>query len=469
MIGEILGGQYKLVSLLGRGGMGAVYEGICQQTQRRVAIKVLHDHLAHGEAAQRFWREAEAARRIRSEYIVQITEAGTCASTGKLYLVTELLEGKDLQHWIDRIGPLSIRGALRLTVQALRGLRDAHASRVVHRDIKPGNLFLAQTESGALKLKILDFGIAKLHREPFSQGVTTNVTATGSLLGSPLYMSPEQVQDSRKVDFRTDIWALGSVLYAALAGRAPFQHLSSIGQLLVAISVKPAKSIVEVAPWVPVEVAAIVHRALEINPDDRYPSAEAMLADVEKLVTEGEILEEDLLSSGEGFRAAYLSSTPPAEDAPRFVMGDDGQRIRGDEATVAAPNSEAFSQTEFQPRPVERSAVPKLGNQVAGRHVTIDPRRLLGDRSELWTLSLDVHRDLSTLVSRIWKSLRRAGAKLPPMSYGTEWVLFEPRTQKIVTLPGPEVGKVSLDEAGIRSGGVLWIVVPEGKEGKEGK
>lgn len=449
--------------------MGAVYEGICQASGRRVAVKVLHDHLTHGEAAHRFWREAEAARRIRSEYIVQIAEAGTCAVTGKLYLVTELLEGKDLQHWIDRIGPLSIRGALRLTVQALRGLRDAHASRVVHRDIKPGNLFLAQSESGALKLKILDFGIAKLHREPFSQGVTTNVTATGSLLGSPLYMSPEQVQDSRNVDHRTDIWSLGSVLYAALSGRAPFQHLSSIGQLLVAISVQPAKSIMEVAPWVPAEVAAIVHRALEINPDARYSSAAAMLADLEKLVTEGEILEEDLLSSGEGFRAAFLSSVPPAEETPRFVVGSgDEHARRGDDATIAAANADGFSQTEFQHRPVERSAVPKLGNQVAGRHVTIDPRRLLGERSELWTLSLDVHRDLSTLVSRIWKSLRRAGAKLPPMSYGTEWVLFEPRTQKYVSLERSEGGKVSLDEAGIRSGGILWIVVPEGKEGNVG-
>jgi hypothetical protein len=116
---------------------------------------------------------------------------------------------------------------------------------------------------------------------------------------------------------------------------------------------------------------------------------------------------------------------------------------------------------------VERSAVPKLGSQVAGRHVTIDPRRLLGERTELWTLSLDVHPNLSTLISRIWKSLRRAGAKLPPMSYGTEWVLFEPRTQKVVSLEGPEGAKISLDEAGIRSGGVLWVVVPEGKQGKE--
>jgi eukaryotic-like serine/threonine-protein kinase len=352
VIGEILGKQYKLVSLLGRGGMGTVYEGICQesgdwgagrqrrpeasivQPGRRVAVKVLHDHLAQGDTARRFRREAEAAQRIRSEHIVQIAEAGTCDVSGKLYLVTELLEGKDLQHWIDRIGPLSIRGALRLTLQALRGLRDAHISGVVHRDIKPGNLFLAQTESGALKLKILDFGIAKIHRDPFLSGGMTNVTASGSLLGSPLYMSPEQVQDSRRVDHRTDIWSLGSVLYATLSGRAPFQHISSIGPLLVAISVQRVKPIVNVAPWVPAEVAAIVHRALENDPEARYPNAEAMLMDIERLVGDGEILEEDLLSSGQGFRAAYLSNLPPVEETPRHVVGfvvgsGDEQAVRG--------------------------------------------------------------------------------------------------------------------------------------------
>jgi len=480
VIGEILDNRYKLVSLLGRGGMGAVYEASCEaicdatgeEKGARYAVKVLHDHLAEGEAAQRFRREADAARRVDNPHIVRIVEGGTCGVTGHLFLVTELLAGNDLQHWLDRIGPLSLRGALRITAQALRGLRDAHAARVVHRDIKPGNLFLAQNPSGSLTLKILDFGIAKVHREPFSQAMTTNVTATGSLLGSPLYMSPEQVQDSRNVDHRTDLWSLGSVLYAMLSGRAPHQHLASIGQLLVAICVHPPRPLVEVAPWVPSEIAAIVHRALEIDPAARYPNAAAMLADVERFVTEGELIEDDLLSSRDGFRAAYLSSVPPSlpldppYTPPRVVVGPgEDKPIRGDDATMFAPGLDGLSRTEMQPRIVERSAVPKLGAQVAGRHVTVDPRRLLGDKSELWTLSLDVHRDLSTLISRIWKALRRAGAKVPPMSYGTEWVLYEPRTQKFVADSGRDGIKMTLDEAGIRSGGVLWIMVPEGKTG----
>jgi len=442
--------------------MGAVYEAHCEDTGlfksgARVAVKVLHHHLAQGDTAQRFWREAEAARRIKSEHIARIVDAGTCTSTGRLFLVHELLEGNDLQHWLDRIGPISIPGALRMAMHALRGLQEAHAARVVHRDIKPANLFLAREAGGTLAVKILDFGIAKVLREPFSQMSSTNMTATGSMLGSPLYMSPEQVQDSRKVDPRTDLWSLGAALYAALSGRAPHQHLSSVGQLLVAICVHPAKSIVEVAPWLPPEIAAIVHRALEIDPARRYPNAAAMLADIEKLIPEGELREEDLLSSDNGFRTVYLSSVPPS--APGIGTSQD-KPIRGDEATMIAPGHEAFSDTEMQPRVVERSAVPKLGAQVAGRHVTVDPRRLLGEKSELWTLSLDVHRDLSTLIARIWKAMRRAGAKVPPMTYGTEWALYEPRTHKFVSDSGPAGGKVTLDEAGIRSGAVLWIVQP---------
>jgi serine/threonine protein kinase len=465
VIGEVLGNRYKLVSLLGRGGMGAVYEAFCEQTGARFAVKVLHDHLAEGEAAQRFRREADAARRVDNPHIVRIVEGGTCRVTGHHFLVTELLEGHDVQHWLDRIGPISLRGALRITAQALRGLREAHAARVVHRDIKPGNLFLVQNPNGSLVLKILDFGIAKVHREPFSQAATTNMTATGSLLGSPLYMSPEQVQDSRNVDHRTDLWSLGSVLYALLSGHAPHQHLSSIGQLLVAICVHPARPLVEVAPWVPAEVAAIVHRALEIDPAARHSNAAAMLADVERFVTDGALIEDDLLSSNSGFRAAYLSSLPPGSPARLVVRPSEDKPIRGDAATVLAPVVEDLARTEMHSRIVERSAVPKLGAQVAGRHVTVDPRRLLGEKSELWTLSLDVHRNLSTLISRIWKALRRAGAKIPPMSYGTEWVLYEPRTRTFVSDIGRDGQKITLDEAGIRSGSVLWIMVPEGKTG----
>lgn len=463
MIGEVLDRKYKLVSLLGQGGMGAVYEALCEGTGARVAVKVLHHHLAHGESAQRFWREAEAARRLESEYIVRVIDAGTCRNTGHLFLVTELLEGHDLQHWLDRIGPISPRGALRIAVQALRGLEQAHAARVVHRDIKPANLFLARDGRGMLTVKILDFGIAKVHREPFSSGTTTNMTATGSMLGSPLYMSPEQVQDSRRVDARTDVWALGCVLYAAFSGRAPHQDLASVGQLLVSICVHPAKPIVEVAPWVPTEIAAIVHRALEIDPALRYPSASAMLADLCRWVPEADLLEEDLLSSADGFRAVYLSSMPPSApvDTPHVGHRSSQNRpIRGDEATVAAAPV-AFVDTEVHHRPIERSAVPKLGAQIAGRHVTVDPRRLLGENCELWTLSLDVHKDLSMFIGRIWKSMRRAGSKIGPRSYGVEWILYEPRTQRVVLNGVWDGAKMSLEEAGIRSGAVLWLMAPE--------
>lgn len=466
MIGEVIDQRYEIISLLGRGGMGTVYEGVCHDTRRRVAVKVLHHHLADGEAAQRFRREAEAAGRIKSDHIVRIIEAGTCKTTGQLFLVTELLEGCDLQQWLDRYGPLGLRGALRLAAQALRGLSDAHAARVIHRDIKPANLFLAQQPSGTYTLKILDFGIAKLQREPFSHAMTTDMTATGNLLGSPMYMSPEQVQDSRRVDVRTDLWSLGSVLYAALAGHAPHQHLSTVGQLLVAICVHPAKPLANVAPWVPADIAAIVHRTLEIDPAARYANAREMLADVEKFVTEGELVDEDLLSSGTGFRAVYISTNPPSDPvkSPRIVLGSkDDASVRGDEVTMHAPAQIGLSETEIPLRAIERSAVPKLDKHVVGRYVTVDPRRMLGEHSELWTLSLDVHRDLSTLVSRVWKALRRGGAKIPPMSYGVEWVLYEPRTQRFVTFDHPTGEKKTLEDAGIRSGAVLWVVAPSGE------
>lgn len=465
MIGEIIAQKYKLLSLLGRGGMGAVYEAVAQDTDTHVAVKVLHHHLADGEAAQRFRREADAARRIKSEHIVRIVDAGTCPATGHLFLVTELLDGCDLQQWLDRYGPLALRGALRVVAQALRGLSEAHAARVVHRDIKPANLFLARQPDGTYLLKILDFGIAKVQREPFSHTMTTDMTATGNLLGSPMYMSPEQVQDSRRVDARTDLWSLGSVLYAALAGHAPHQHLSTIGQLLVAICVHPAKPLVSVAPWVPGDIAAIVHRTLEIDPAARYASAKEMLASIERFVTDGPLVEDDLLSSGTGFRAVYLSSMPPSEpvESPRLVVGSNNHSLRGDEATIHAPASLGLSDTEIPHRPIERSAVPKLDKHVVGRHVTVDPRRLLGEKSELWTLSLDVHRDLSTLVSRVWKALRRGGAQIPPMTYGTAWILYEPRTQRFVTFDNPSGEKKTLEDAGIRSGAILWIVVPDDK------
>ncbi len=436
--------------------MGSVYEAAHTETRARVAVKVLHGHLAHGEGQRRFRREAQAVARIQNEHIVRILDAGTDEATGHLYLVTERLVGEDLQRLIDRIGSLSLPSALCVATHALRGLEKAHAAGVVHRDIKPANLFLARGPEGTLTVKILDFGIAKIRAdgEPLGLAQTTDLTATGSLLGSPLYMSPEQVQNSRDVDHRTDLWSLGCVLYAALSGRAPHQHLGAIGQLLVAICVTPPRSLTEIAPWVPAEVAEVVHRALEINPEARFPNAAAMLAELSRFVPPDATIEEDLLASGEKPRHAGESSFPlgvPAS-SPRIVVSPASERpIRWDEATAYAEG----------PRSVARSEVPKLPTRAGGRHVTVDPRRYLGEKTELWTFSLDVHKHLASLIARIWKALRRAGAKVPPMTYGTEWVLFEPRTGRFVTdNVGDGAPRVTLEAAGIRPGTVLWVMKP---------
>jgi eukaryotic-like serine/threonine-protein kinase len=476
LIGATLGqdGKYEIVRLLGQGGMGCVYEAEHRDTRERFAVKVLHSHLIEpsGEGTRRFLREAQAARSIRGDHVVRVIEAGTDEATGQLYLVTEHLDGEDLQRLLDRVGPLQPEGALRVASLALLGIAEAHEARVIHRDIKPANIFLARGAGGAITVKLLDFGIAKIKADPLSAPYAAGLTTTGGFLGSPLYMSPEQVQNSRDVDHRTDLWSLGSVLYAALAGRAPHQHLASIGQLLVSICTTPPPALLEVAPWVPAEIAAIVHAALAIRPEDRYPSAAAMLAAIRRLVASTALDDELLAPSGQRPRDVVVSTIPPspAFPTPRVVVAP----IRGDEPTEREADREIAAARERASRPtgsetwpstaagaptVARSEVPAVGARAGARAVTVDPRRFLGEKSEIWSFSLDVHRHVSSLVARIWKALRRSGADVPPMTYGTKWVLVEARTgQPIIELGAGGTAPLSLEAAGIRPGIVLWVV-----------
>ncbi len=470
--------------------MGSVYEAEQPGTPQRVAVKVLHSHLLlpGAEEPRRFRREAAAVLAIQSDHIVRVLDVGSDAATGHLYLVTEHLDGEDLQKLLDRVGPLSLGAALGIAAQALAGLCEAHDAGVVHRDIKPANIFLARRPGGALTVKLLDFGIAKVRKGLLGPAHAADLTTTGSFLGSPLYMSPEQVQNSRDVDHRTDLWSLGCVLYAALAGRTPHQHLSSLGQLLVAICVTPPPPLDEVAPWVPREVAELVHGALELRPDARFPTAAAMLAALRRLTPSEELLEEMLVSSraagesGEmgvstGARRAAandVGTRTPALSSPRVVIASSLDRpIHGDELTEhahrpprdldLARSATLSSAPEQPPSPaIARSGVPAVGARAGARQLTVDPRRILGEKNELWTFSLDVHRHLSSLLSRIWKALRRGGAPIPPMTYGTTWVLFEPRTGRIIQDEPDDVApRPSLEEAGIRPGTVLWVLRPD--------
>jgi serine/threonine-protein kinase len=424
--------------------MGVVYTARDRAVGGTVAVKVLHGHLLDpaGEASRRFRREAEAARAICSDHAVRVLDAGTDEATGYHYLVTERLDGEDLQRLLDRTGPLAPGAAIAVACQALAGLAAAHEARVVHRDVKPANLFLARSASGEVTVKVLDFGIAKVRPDPLASTAVGATTTAGGLLGSPLYMSPEQVQGDRAIDHRTDLWSLGCVLYAALAGQAPHQPREHVGAILFAICSAPPPPLAVVAPWVPPEVAAAVHGALSIRPHERYASAADMLAALRPLADPGALTEAALVPSGERPRPVPPSSLPP---------------------TPAPPSVAVVGGTLSSDREAGRSEVPAVGARARARVVIVDPRPLLGPQSELWELSLDVHRHLSSLVARIWRSLRRAGAQLPPMTYGTAWALVEARTGRTIPEPkGDGADRVSLAETGIRAGTVLWVVRPPG-------
>jgi serine/threonine-protein kinase len=294
--GETVDGKYRLARLLGRGGMGEVYEAEHLGTGRCVAVKLVHAkaRAPRGAAELRFRREASAAGAIESPHVVAVLDAGRDEASGDLYLGMERLRGEDLQRLLRREGALRPDVALRIAAQALRGLAKAHEAGVVHRDVKPANLFLARTGEGAVTVKLLDFGIAKVRPEG---GYTGGLTATGDVLGSPLYMSPEQMRGSRDVDGRADLWSLGSVLYCALTGRAPYQHVEDALDLALAFSSGDAPPPVRaLAPSAPPEAEAIVTRALALDPALRWPTAAAMLSAVEALLPDGAALREPMLA-----------------------------------------------------------------------------------------------------------------------------------------------------------------------------
>ncbi|WP_438003823.1 serine/threonine-protein kinase [Sorangium sp. So ce321] len=342
MIGQLYDGKYRVIRLLGQGGMGAVYEAEHVETGEHVALKCMDGTLlVPGKSnAERFHREAKAMGAIDSEHRVRVLDSGTDPETKAPYLAMELLEGEDLQQLLDKVGSLEPDTALRIAAQVCLGLQRAHEARVVHRDIKPANLFLARRSDGEIVVKILDFGIAKFKREP-NQGGPTSLTRTGGILGSPLYMSPEQARGLSDIDYRTDLWSLGMVLYRALSGRLPYEHVAGFGDLIIAICSHPPLSIQALAPWVRTEAAAVVHGALRLDTGERFPTAAAMLDAIRPLLPDGFALRDELLvpvsPATRAAAAATLPTVQTADDASRplaslAVQGELGN----DEATTVA-------------------------------------------------------------------------------------------------------------------------------------
>lgn len=269
--GEVLGGKYRLVQFIGEGGMGAVYEAQHAIVGRRFAVKLLHADLAQDPGAlERFSREAQAAGALESENIASVVDFGHAADDVP-YIVMELLVGEDLAKLLAREGPLSVPRAVGLAIQACRGLDAAHAAGIVHRDLKPENLFVTRRGDGSDLLKILDFGIAKLARTTGDDD-QPNLTQTGSTMGTPLYMPPEQARGEKQLDHRADIYALAVILYEALSGERPHNG-ESYNAILYHILTQAPRPLTSLRPSIPSDLADVVHRALSPDPGHRPQSA----------------------------------------------------------------------------------------------------------------------------------------------------------------------------------------------------
>jgi serine/threonine protein kinase len=331
---ELIGGRYRTEDKLGAGGMGTVYAATDTVTGARVAVKVVGAQVAENEVLlSRFEREVRAVRALETPHVVRTLDAGRDPYSGLPFFVMEVLEGDDVAHVIKRLRPLRPDLALRICAQACAGLEVAHAARIVHRDIKPSNLFLTKGPGTSERtVKILDFGIAKLVPEQGSSpqsGEVTSLTETGSMLGSPLYMAPEQARGHRNIDTRADIWSLGVVLYQALTGRTPHPYTDALGELIIAICTEPAERVEKLAPWVPKKVAEVVHRALEINPAARFQTMSEMRAAIVACLPDAPNIDESMIvTMPESERTALATSAGTngaGNDPDRY--GIDGRTI----------------------------------------------------------------------------------------------------------------------------------------------
>ncbi|HKP64829.1 MAG TPA: protein kinase [Polyangiales bacterium] len=275
-VGRTIADKYHLLGLLGAGGMGAVYEAEHVFTKRRVALKRMHPGLARSKhAADRFIRESQAPSTIGHPGIVQVLDGGE-EPDGSLYLVLELLDGISMQDALEQ-GTLEAPAIVQIGIELLEALEAAHRKGFIHRDIKPDNIFLAHDGRDSITVKLLDFGIASLQTEGDAK-----LTRTGSVLGTPQYMSPEQAQGGR-IDARSDIWSVGAMLYRALAGRAPYQG-ETYNALIVSIVTNQHAPLEQSRPDLPSGLLETVERAMRKSPGDRFETAEQMGAALKAVI-----------------------------------------------------------------------------------------------------------------------------------------------------------------------------------------
>ena len=277
--GSVLSGKYRLISILGQGGMGSVWRAEHLALRAPVAVKLLAPALeAQPETWARFHREAQSAANLRSPHVVQILDHGVDQDTQTPFIAMELMEGESLAERLSRVGRLSAADTLKIITHASRALTRAHDAGIIHRDLKPGNLFIVHNEDDEI-VKVLDFGLAKWRVEP--EGQHAAATVTGQLLGTPYYMSPEQVEASNQVDYRSDLWSLGVITYQCLVGARPFEGESLLSLALQICERKPAP--IPEGLNLPIGLNGWLERALAKSKAARFQSARELADELRRV------------------------------------------------------------------------------------------------------------------------------------------------------------------------------------------
>ena len=308
--GTVLLGKYRVERLIGQGGMAAVYLAHHELLQQDVAIKVLLPDVAlKPDMAARFLNEARAAVRLRDEHIAMVMDVGRLEDESA-YIVLEYLEGHDLEETLESEGPMPWERVVDYVLQALEAVAQAHAMGVVHRDLKPSNLFLAKRHNGGTIVKVLDFGISKIEN-PSSD---MSVTSTKTMLGSPAFMSPEQLRSAKKVDLRTDIWAVGVIFYHLLTNAFPYEA-ESVGELFAAVLEQEPAAIRAKRPDVPEALEAVYRKCLARSTADRYQNVAELAAALEPIATA-----DGKLSIGRIRKTLSITEPSPTTTQPRAKM-----------------------------------------------------------------------------------------------------------------------------------------------------
>jgi phosphate/phosphite/phosphonate ABC transporter binding protein len=373
---RLLEGKYRLGRLIGEGGMGAVYEAEHEGLRAKVAVKLLSEHGSLDQkSVARFRREARAMGAIRHENVVSVMDTGT-DEEGIPFLVMELLEGESLAAMLRRERVLSPGLSCWAASQALAGLAAAHAQGVVHRDLKPGNVFVAQQSDGTHKVKILDFGISKLGGE---QSATLNVTAEGALVGTPNFMAPEQITGEAPLDARVDIYAVGVLLYRMVTGRLPYVGKTPddlYRKVLTGQVTPPRRRMPDLSP----ELEAVILKAMSIDRNARYPDAMAMRAALHEIAPTlpGEI--------------------PSTTDAPRLAQGIPTPSVRTGQVSLAST----------------MAAGPNAMRSVGAVSSSIPVTALAAPRRKLWPILAGGGTAFALLVLAIvWAATREEAAYVP--------------------------------------------------------